>query len=220
MEKGGRLMLHDLRRHLRFVLSFAIGLAVGLAAWRMQIVDRLLFFSVSFCLCYMVLTGFLVRRMTAELLRSHADLDDEGMVVIVPIAFGSIAISLLAIIFTIRDPHSGFWLRPALALASVPLGWAMIHTVMAFHYASLWYARGPDGREKRNLGFPGLGPDQDAMIWDFLYYSFTLGMAAQTADVCALDSQMRRITLIHSALSFYYNSVLLALGLNAAMSLG
>lgn len=213
-------MLHDLRRHLRFLLSFAVGLAVGLGAWHMQGVDRLLLFSVSFCLVYLVLTGLLIRRMTVQMLRGHADLDDEGMVVIVPIAFVSIAISLVAIVLTVRDPHSGFWLRPALALASVPLGWAMIHTVMAFHYASLWYARGPDGREKRNLGFPGLAPDQDAMIWDFLYYSFTLGMAAQTADVTTLDTRVRRITLIHSVLSFYYNTVLLALGLNAAMALG
>lgn len=213
-------MLADLRRHLRFLLSFAIGLAVGLAAWTMQPLDRLLLFSVSFCLSYMLMTGVLVRRMTAAMLRRHADLDDEGMMVIVPIAFGSVAISLVAILLTIRDPQSGIALRPALALASVPLGWAMIHTVMAFHYASIWYGRHPDGREKRNLGFPGLGPDQDAMIWDFLYYSFTLGMAAQTADVTTLDSQARRITLIHSALSFYYNTVLLALALNAAMALG
>lgn len=213
-------MLQDLRRHLRFLLSFGIGLVVGLVAWNMQAVDRLLLFSVSFCLCYMLMTALLVRGMTVEMLRRHADLDDEGMLVIVPIAFVSVAISLVAIVLTVRNPHSGFWLRPALALASVPLGWAMIHTVMAFHYASIWYARRPDGTERRNLGFPGIGPGQDAMIWDFLYYSFTLGMAAQTADVTTLDSQARRITLIHSALSFYYNTVLLALGLNAAMSLG
>ena len=213
-------MLHDLRRHLRFLLSFALGLAVGLGAWRMQALDRLLLFSVTFCLCYLLLSGLLVRRMTVEIMRGHADRDDEGMSVIVPIAFGSVAISLVAILLTIRDPHSGFWLRPAFALASVPLGWAMIHTVMAFHYASLWYARRPDGREKRNLGFPGLPEGQDATIWDFLYYSFTLGMAAQTADVTALDSQARRITLLHSAFSFYYNTVLLALALNAALALG
>lgn len=111
-------MLHDLRRHLRFLLSFALGLAVGLGAWRMQALDRLLLFSVTFCLCYLLLSGLLVRRMTVEIMRGHADRDDEGMSVIVPIAFGSVAISLVAILLTIRDPHSGFWLRPAFALAS------------------------------------------------------------------------------------------------------
>ncbi|WP_323717330.1 DUF1345 domain-containing protein [Paracoccus aminovorans] len=139
---------------------------------------------------------------------------------IVPIAFGTVAISLLAILLTIRDPHSGFWLRPAFALVSVPLGWAMIHTVMAFHYASLWYARGPDGRERRALGFPGMESEDEAGIWDFIYYSFTIGMTAQTADVSALDTRMRRVTVLHSAFSFFYNTVLLALAVNAAISLG
>ncbi len=213
-------MLSDLRRHLRFLLSFGFGLAVGLGAWRMQALDRLLLFSVSFGLCYLLLTGFLIRRMTTAIMRRHADLDDEGMSVIVPIAFGSAAISLLANLLTIRDPDSGLWLRPVLALASVPLGWVMVHTVMAFHYASLWYARGADGRERRNLGFPGLAAGQDATIWDFLYYSFTLGMAAQTSDVTVLDSRARRVTLLHSAFAFFYNTVLLALALNAAISLG
>lgn len=213
-------MLADLRRHLRFLLSFALGLAVGLGAWRMQALDRLLLFSVAFCLSYLLLTGLLIRRMTVQIMRGHADLDDEGMSVIVPIAFGTVAISLLAILLTIRDPHSGFWLRPAFALVSVPLGWAMIHTVMAFHYASLWYARGPDGRERRNLGFPGMEPKDEAGIWDFIYYSFTIGMTAQTADVSALDTRMRRVTVIHSAFAFFYNTVLLALAVNAAISLG
>lgn len=213
-------MLSDLRRHGRFLVSFALGLLTALALYRMQALDRLLIFSVVFGLSYLILTVHLARGMDVETLRRRADLDDEGMIVIVPIVVGSVAISLIAILLTIRDPHSGFWLRPALALVSVPLGWVMIHTVMAFHYASLWYARGPDGREMRNLGFPGLAEDQDAQIWDFLYFSFTLGLAAQTADVTVLTTHARRITLIHSVFSFYYNAVLVALAVNAAASLG
>ena len=213
-------MLSDLRRHSRFLTSFAIGLMLGLLAWKMPAVDRLLIFSVSFGLCYIVLTGMLVHGATAEVLRQHADLDDEGMWVIAPIAVVSVAISLFAIVLTTRDPHSGFWLRPYLALASVPLGWIMVHTVMAFHYASMWYARHPDGTEARGLKFPGLAKGEDAMIWDFLYYSFVLGMTAQTADVSTLSTHMRRVTLLHSCFSFFYNTVLLALGLNAATSLG
>lgn len=213
-------MLQDLRRHLRFLLSFALGLAAGLALYRMQLVDRLLVFSVLFCTGYLLLTGLLMRGISAQDLRGQADRDDEGMILIVPLAVGAVAISLAAILLTIRDPHAGIALRPVLALASVPLGWAMIHTVMAFHYASLWYAPGPDGTEARGLGFPGLAPDADAGIWDFLYYSFTLGMAVQTADVTALSTRMRRVTLFHSAFSFFYNTVLLALAVNAAVSPG
>ncbi|SMG44145.1 DUF1345 domain-containing protein [Paracoccus sp. J56] len=210
-------MLQDLRRHRRFLFSFALGLAAGLGLYRLQIVDRLLIFSVLFCTTYLVLTGLLMRGIDARAMRHQADSDDEGMVLIVPLAIGTVAISLVAILMTIRAPHAGLALRPALALAWVPLGWLMVHTVMGFHYARLWYGRGPHGTEARDLGFPGLAPQGDADIWDFLYYSFTLGMAAQTADVTALSTRMRRVTLFHSVFSFFYNTVLLALAVNAAV---
>lgn len=213
-------MLADFRHHIRFLAAFALGLAAGLGFWWAPVVDRFLLFSFSFSLVYLALTAALMPRITADFLRGRADMDDEGLWLIVLIAVASVAISLFAILLTIRDPQSGLALRPYLALLSVPLGWATIHTVMGFHYARLWYAKGAHGREARNLGFPGLGPTQDARIWDFLYYSFVLGMAAQTADVTTLDTRVRRVTLLHSAFSFYYNTVLLALAVNAGMSLG
>ena len=117
------------------------------------------------------------------------------------------------------------WLRVilplvALAILSVPLGWAMIHTVMAFHYASLWHAPAPGGGLARGLEFPGQGKGELAGIWDFIYYSFTLGMTAQTSDVAVTSTALRRVTIVHSGLSFFYNAVLVALTVNAAVSLG
>lgn len=206
-------MIPDLRHHLRFLAGFALGLLAGLGVWWVPVVDRLLLFSFTFSLTYLAMTAAMMRHVTPEFLRQRADLDDEGMPFITVIAAGSVAISLGAIWLTIRDPHAGLALRPVLAILSVPLGWAMIHTVMAFHYARIWYLR-----DARNLGFPGL--TGDAGIWDFLYYSFTLGMAAQTADVTTLDARARRVTMLHSAFAFYYNTVLLALAVNAGMSLG
>ncbi len=213
-------MLHDLLRHGRFLVSFAIGLTLGLAAFRMETIDRVLIFSVSFNLCFLVLSALMVRGSDAASLRARADQNDEGMKVIVPLAVGAVLTSLVAILLTIQDPHSGATLRPLMALISVPLGWLMIHSMMAFHYASLWYAPDQDGQPARGLGFPGLAEGQDAQLWDFLYYSFTIGLASQTADVSALTTRMRRITLLHSVFAFYYNTVVLALAVNAAASLG
>ncbi|WP_374635403.1 DUF1345 domain-containing protein [Paracoccus sp. (in: a-proteobacteria)] len=213
-------MWHDLLRHGRFLVSFAFGLALGLAAFRMQTIDRVLVFSVSFNLCFLILSALALRRSDAESLRARADENDEGMKVIVPLAGGAVLTSLVAILLTIQDPHSGATLRPLMALISVPLGWLMVHSMMAFHYASLWYAPDQDGQPGRGLGFPGLAEGQDAQLWDFIYYSFTIGLASQTADVSALTTRMRRITLLHSVFAFYYNTVVLALAVNAAASLG
>lgn len=169
--------------------------------------DRLLVFADSFCLIYLLMAWGLARHMSADDLRAHADDDDEGMWLIILMAGASVLLSIVAIVETISDPHGGFWGRPVLALISVPLGWAMIHTVMAFHYASLWYVprdRGEDDpAERRGLDFPGIGPGDEAEIMDFLYYSFVLGMTAQTSDTAVTNSAMRRTTLLHSVLSFF-----------------
>ena len=52
-----------------------------------------------------------------------------------------------------------------------------------------------------------------------LYDSFTLGMTAQTSDIAVTTTDMRRVTLAHSALSFFYNAVIGALAVNAGMAL-
>lgn len=213
-------MLQDLLRHGRFLISFAIGLGLGLANYRLDLIDRVLIFTVSFNLCFLVLSTLMVRSWDSDSLRDRADEDDEGMPLIVTLAASAILTSLVAILLTIQNPHSGIALRPVLAIVSVPLGWLMVHSMMAFHYASLWYARDEKGKMARDLGFPGLPDSQDARLWDFLYYSFTIGLASQTADVTTLSTRMRRLALIHSTFAFYYNTVVLALAVNAAASLG
>jgi uncharacterized membrane protein len=54
---------------------------------------------------------------------------------------------------------------------------------------------------------------------DFLYYSFVIGCASQTADVETTSGPMRVITLIHGVISFVFNTTILALTINIASGL-
>ena len=56
-------------------------------------------------------------------------------------------------------------------------------------------------------------------MWDFLYFSVVLGMTAQTSDVQIEGRRMRRTSLVHSIVSFFYNTVIVALSVNAAVQL-
>jgi uncharacterized membrane protein len=47
--------------------------------------------------------------------------------------------------------------------------------------------------------------------WDFLYYSFVVGMTAQVSDVQVLTTPI---------VSFFYNTVILALAVNLAAGQG
>ncbi|WP_415126818.1 DUF1345 domain-containing protein [Paracoccus sp. (in: a-proteobacteria)] len=215
-------MRPSLKRHLRFLLALAFGLVAAALAWPMPAPDRLLLFADVLCLSYLAMVGVMLNHVPPPDLQRHAGEDDEGARLIVLIAVGVVLVSLSAILLTLRDKSGGSVLRSGLALASVPLGWAMIHMVMAFHYAHKWYrpGGGPQPAEARGLDFPGLERDALPGLWDFVYYSFTLGMTAQTSDVAVTRTDFRRVTILHSALSFFYNTVLLALAVNAGVSLG
>lgn len=97
----------------------------------------------------------------------------------------------------------------ALGLVALAGSWFMIHTIYGFHYAHRYYQAEP--RKHPGLEFPGkLDPD----YFDFLYYAFVVGMCAQVSDVQVSSREMRRITLVHSVLSFAFNMLALALSIN------
>jgi len=54
------------------------------------------------------------------------------------------------------------------------------------------------------------------MLSDFVYFSFVIGTTAQVSDVQVLTSRLRRLILVHSVVSFFFNTVLLALAINLA----
>jgi len=98
--------------------------------------------------------------------------------------------------------------RPAfilLCLTAVVTAWAMTHTAYTLRYAHLYYR--DDGDGEGGLVFPG---DTKPTYLDFAYFAFTLGMCFQTSDVAITSRPIRRTVLAHAALSFAYNTAILA----------
>ena len=107
-----------------------------------------------------------------------------------------------------RDPR-----LLALAIVTILLSWTFIHTIFTLHYAHEYYA---DRRgNRRGLDFPG---DEKPGYWDFVYFSFVIGMTSQVSDVCVTSSNIRQIVAAHGLVSFVYNVALLALTINIAAS--
>jgi uncharacterized membrane protein len=92
----------------------------------------------------------------------------------------------------------------------VLLSWTFTHTIFAIHYAHEYYEGSDDGVAKR-LKFPG---DEKPDYWDFVYYSFVIGTACATADVNVTSKNMRRMTTLHCAFAFFFNTTILALTVN------
>jgi uncharacterized membrane protein len=105
-------------------------------------------------------------------------------------------------------------LHVLLGFVALAVSWLLIHTLYAFHYAHRYYQS--ESKTPRGLDFPGR---QDPDYFDFLYYAFVIGMTSQVSDVQACSRQMRRLTLVHSVLTFAFNVVVLALSINVIAGL-
>ena len=211
--------LGHFRRHGRFYGAAAIGAAVWLLTWILKLPLHLTIAGDTFFVLYLLSMAFLTRTATPAALRRRAAQDDEGIVLIVLITLGAIGLSLGSIFLLINAPEKPDTLRLALAVLSVPLGWITLHTVMAFHYAHIFYSRHVAKKSADNggLAFPDCSEPHG---WDFLYFSFVIGMTAQVSDVQVQTTALRRLSLGHSVVSFFYNTVILAVAVNIVVSLG
>jgi uncharacterized membrane protein len=195
-----------------------ISIAVGIVAFfllpnSLRLVTRLLTSWDVFVTLYLVLVYTLVFRSGLAHIRRNAVMQDQGrFLILMMTAVGAFA-SIAAIIFELDGSHRD---TPQLALATVTiaLSWAAVHTTFALHYAHEYYR----GTKPGGLQFPSGDQHEDADYWDFVYFSFVIGMTAQVSDVGITDKTIRRTATAHGIISFIFNTALLALMVNIAAS--
>jgi uncharacterized membrane protein len=131
--------------------------------------------------------------------------------------------ALFAVGFLIRahkdQPGGHFFVHLSLTLSTVTSSWALLHTVYSLRYAHVFYGDSDDPGMQKHAGgliFPG---DRPPNYFDFAYFSFVVGMTCQVSDVQITSRRMRRITLVHSILSFGFNTLILALLINTVSGL-
>lgn len=203
-----------MRRHARFLLALLAGLVAGALAYQTpRAIMALVAADVVFAVYLLLMVG-LARTTSPDDMRRHAADRDEGLPLILCIAIAAVGISLVAILSVLRD--AGGWVEASLAFAAAPLGWAMVHVLMAQHYAHAYYTPDVGGTDTQGLAFPGTTAPSLA---DFWYFSFGIGMTAQVSDVTVGTPALRRWVLGHAVGSFMYNTVILALAVNAGVAL-
>lgn len=175
-----------------------------------------------FFIVYLLLEFRKFRTLTPEYLKKHVASTDEPAWVIVAVTFVAVMVAVGSLFVLINEAAKPDALDLVLALTSVALGWISIHTMTALHYAHLYWrpigAKGKTSGEEtqQGLDFPG---DDEPGGYDFLYYALVIGMTAQTADVNITRTGMRKLTLAHAVVSFFFNTVLVAAAVNVAVSL-
>ncbi|GAB3479117.1 DUF1345 domain-containing protein [Polaromonas eurypsychrophila] len=165
---------------------------------------------------YLVLAWWLAEVFDSKGTRERAQAQDEPSVVIFGVMVLAVLASVASITLMLQQVKemggTERLLHMALAMLALALSWLFIHTIYAFHYAHRYYheekRKEPDGP---GLVFPNQ-PDPD--YFDFLYYSFVIGMTSQVSDVQVSSREMRRLTLGHGILSFTFNVLIVALTIN------
>ena len=98
-----------------------------------------------------------------------------------------------------------------LVVTTLALAWLFSNTVYALHYAHLWYRSDAGEGDDGGLDFPDCG---EPGFWEFLYFSYTLGMTFQTSDVSITTTRLRRIATGHCLAAFVFNLGVLAFTIN------
>ena len=138
---------------------------------------------------------------TPEGMRRRAELEDEGRYTVLILSLAAAIAILLTIVFVLHGlkdlPANQAGLRVALAAATLLLSWFFMNTIFALHYAHGYYGDADPSSNYKPTGglvFPGR-PEPD--YWDFLYFSFVVGMTFQVSDVQIEDHTLRRDVLAH-----------------------
>jgi uncharacterized membrane protein len=98
-----------------------------------------------------------------------------------------------------------------LAVVSVVMSWAVVHTVFMLRYARIFY-EGDDGGVDFN-------DDAKPNFTDFAYLAFTVGMTYQVSDTDITSRAMRSAVLRHAVLSFVFGTVIVAMTINVVAGL-
>jgi uncharacterized membrane protein len=153
----------------------------------------------------------LFRHEAATMRKAARDNDANRAVLLVLTLILSLVI-LVTVAGELVGPHHPTKPEKLLIVATLALAWTGANMVYAMHYAHLFYTSDDGGKDLAGLDFPGHRSEPDYA--DFVYFSFTLGVALQTSDVMIASPAIRRIVTGQCVAAFVYNLGVLALAVS------
>ena len=153
----------------------------------------------------------LLKRGEADQMRHASQANDANRGVLLGLTGLIMLVILVAVAKELQGKNDAA--SVVLVVTTLVLSWLFSNTVYALHYAHLYYSEADeDGSDARGLDLPHCDePD----YWDFIYFSFTLGMTFQTSDVTITSRRLRRIVTGHCLAAFVFNLGVLAFTINS-----
>ena len=195
----------------RFLLFFAL-LAIGCsAALAMTEWSKALMLGFDAAALVFILSHLPTLRYNAKTLRSVAAKNDGNRVTLLIVSFLLSVVMLAAIIAELSQRGQLEVFDKALVTVTLVLVWTFGNAVYTLHYVHLFYTADDGGKDCAGLQFPGTTVP---LMSDFVYFSYTLGVAVQTSDVVITSPHIRKVATAHCVAGFFFNLGVLALTIN------
>ena len=221
---GKLLRRTHVRSHPRLLGAAAVALILYwiLSGWTGTAAGFLVAFDGG-AVVFLAAVWIMMAQATPDGMRRRAEIEDEGRYAVLGFSVAAATAILLAIVFELHgikdQPSAPVGFHVVLAAATILLSWLFMNTMFALHYAHGYYGDiDPSSKYKAvgGLVFPGR---HDPDYWDFMYFSFVVGMTFQVSDVQVKAHKLRREVLAHGVLAFFFNVVIVALTINIVAGL-
>lgn len=224
------------------VIGLAMMGAIYLCAFDLKTPTRLIVaWDVGVATFLGLTLSLMARRTSAEKIAQRAEETDQGRWAVLALSVIASALTICALLYELArakdSPPDQMALRLALTAVTIALSWTFVHVVFCLHYAHEFYGRVDPAdqeadlvveggaqkkarqtrRRRGGLKFPG--EDDTPDFQDFLHFALVIGVANQTADVQITSKAVRRLVTLHGTVAFVFNTVILALAINAAGAL-
>jgi len=200
-------------RFLMFMGVLIVAFPIAAHAFGRWALGAMAAFDVA-SLLFMISCVPLLGTREARVIRQHAEQNDANRHFLLVIT-GIVMAVLLTAIAAEAVGHNPQPFTKGLIISTLALAWVFSNTVYAFHYAHLAYMHPTVGCI--GLEFPRT---THPIYWDFIYFSFTCGMAFATSDVVITETHMRKTVVIHCLAAFAFNIGVLAFTINVLGSGG
>jgi uncharacterized membrane protein len=164
---------------------------------------------------YLISVWTSVSRLDAVKAKDVAAAEDNSRTSSETLLLSASVASLVAVGFVLaeagRADAGGRGALSGLAVGSVLLAWAVVHTIFALRYARLFYTAPVGG-----LGFAEEDPPDYA---DFAYVALTIGMTFQVSDTDISKRSIRRTAIHHALLSYGFGTMIFGIIVNSIASL-
>lgn len=201
-------------RHWRLMAAAGAGVLAWLAARHLNApVSTHILIGWDVCaLLYVTTTWHLFLTADEVEVRRRAAAEDEKPSQILLIVLAAILSSLVAVAAAMLHARSeGPEIKAvtaACAGVTLVLSWVVLHSVFTLHYAHRHFG---DGTGKPGILFPG---EPASSYLDFVYLAFSIGATFQVSDNNILTSKLRNLVTAQAVCSYFYNTAVLALGIN------